>query len=117
MDHRTKATLAAAILTASACAAPQPISGAYRAADRQQAEVQAAEAVALDAIYKHRPTRALVDSVTAEIQVVAGFNYRFRVEMTGAPDYRDIYEVIVYEDLDGTFTVTKLEQLQGELNG
>ena len=110
----TLAIVLAAGLIASACESEPLIAGAYRPADREDASVKAAEALALDAIYREHPTRALVDSVTAEAQVVAGMNYRFHVEMTGSPEFRDIFEVVVYEDLDGTMAVTRLEPLQGE---
>ena len=104
----------ATLLSVSGCADEAgPIAGGWTPAARTADGVAEAEAVALDAIYREHPTRALVDSVAAETQVVAGMNYRFRVEMTGAPAFRDIFEVVVYEDLEGTLEVTRLEQLQG----
>lgn len=97
-----------------AAAREEPLAGGWMAADREDVDVKAAEAMALDAIYTEHPTRALVDSVSAEAQVVAGMNYRFRVEMTGAPEFRKIFVVTVYQDLDGAMAVTQLEQVQGQ---
>ena len=64
------------------------------------------------AIYKQYPTRALVDRVALETQVVAGLNYRFRVEMTGAPEARAIYSAVVYRNLDDDYELTTLDKLQ-----
>ncbi|MCI4645546.1 MAG: hypothetical protein MRY64_12270 [Hyphomonadaceae bacterium] len=64
------------------------------------------------AIYEQYPTRALVDSVALETQVVAGLNYRFRVEMTGSPESRAIYEGVVYRNLDNAYELTALSKVQ-----
>ena len=65
-----------------------------------------------EAIYTQYPTRALVDSVSLETQVVAGLNYRFRVEMTGSPEGRSVYTATVYRNLDDEYELTALDKLQ-----
>lgn len=90
----------------------QMIVGGYGAGDVSEPGAQTAYGLAQDAIYTAHPTRALVDKVELETQVVAGLNYRFRIEMTGSQDARDIYSVTVYRDLEGTYTVTDLTKLQ-----
>lgn len=68
----------------TAPAAPRPvIMGGYGAADLNDAGVKAAQAIAVNEIYTRQPTRALVDKVTVETQVVAGLNYRFNITMSG----------------------------------
>ena len=59
------------------------IVGGYVAADLNEPGVKAAQAVAVNEIYTQRPTRALVEKVGAEMQVVAGLNYRFTISMSG----------------------------------
>jgi len=89
-----------------------PIAGGYAPGDVSDPTAKAAYAMVQDAIYDKYPTRALVDVVTLETQVVAGLNYRFRVEMTGSPQARGIYEAVVYRDLDGDLELTRLDKLQ-----
>jgi hypothetical protein len=73
------------------------------------AEADEAQAFALDELYRRFPTRALVERVTAESQVVAGMNYHFIVEMSGSAGSSPVYDIIVYRDLEGEMSVTKLE--------
>ena len=116
------ATLAASIglaIVVSACAtsppqenaapaAPRPvITGGYGGADLNDAGVKAAQAIAVNEIYTRHPTRALVDKVTAETQVVAGLNYRFNITMSGGAAYR----VVVYRNLQGEMSVSSFEKL------
>lgn len=99
----------------SACTTPmaeQPapslaIVGGYGAADLADEGVKAAQALAVNEIYTRNPTRALVDKVSAETQVVAGLNYRFNITMTGGATYR----VIVFRNLQGGMSVTEFEKL------
>jgi hypothetical protein len=90
--------------------APEPepvVVGGYSPADLADETVKAAQAIAVDAIYTRDPTRALVDKVEAEQQVVAGMNYRFVITMTGGAKYG----VTVFRDLDGKMEVTEYAKL------
>ena len=79
-------------------AAQRPvIVGGYAPADANDAQVKAAEKMAVDEIYKREPQRSLVENVTRESQVVAGMNYRFTIKMSGA----NRYEVTVFNPLPG----------------
>ena len=87
---------------------PAPvITGGYSPASLNDEMTKAAQAVAVDAIYKRDPTRALVEKVEAEMQVVAGINYHFVITMTGGARYG----VTVYRKLDGTMEVTNYARL------
>ena len=88
--------------------APEPVvTGGYSPASLDDEMVKAAQAVAVDAIYTRDPTRALVEKVDAEMQVVAGLNYHFTITMTGGARYG----VTVYRKLDGTMEVTDYARL------
>jgi hypothetical protein len=84
-----------------------PIVGGYAPADLADETVKAAQVVATDAIYTRNPTRALVEKVEVEQQVVAGMNYRFTITMSGGAKYG----VTVYRDLDGKMEVTDYAKL------
>lgn len=86
---------------------PPMIVGGYSPANLADEGVKAAQAVAVNEIYTRNPTRALVDKVSAETQVVAGLNYRFTIIMTGGAAYR----VIVFRNLQGGLSVTSFEKL------
>lgn len=86
--------------------------GGYAPGDASTPGASVAYDMALEAIYAAYPTRALVDEVSMETQVVAGLNYRFRIEMTGAPESRSIYSVTVYRNLEDSYEVTDLTKLQ-----
>jgi hypothetical protein len=89
-------------------AAPSPVVvGGYAPADMNAPEVKAAYGVALGEVYKRNPTRALDEKKSAEQQVVAGMNYRFRIEMTGGA----VYSVTVYRDLQGAMAVSDYQKL------
>ena len=83
------------------------MTGGYSPASLDDEMTKAAQAVAVDAIYTRDPTRALVEKVEAEIQVVAGLNYRFVITMTGGARYG----VTVYRKLDSTMEVTEYARL------
>jgi len=89
-----------------------PIVGGYVPGDVSDPAAKAAYDMVHAAIYEQYPTRALVDAVSLETQVVAGLNYRFRVEMTGSPQARGIFEAVIYRDLDGNLSLTRLDKLQ-----
>lgn len=86
---------------------PPMIVGGYSAADLSDANVKAAQALAEKEIYTRHPTRAQVEKVSAETQVVAGRNYRFTIAMTGGASYR----VTVFQPLQGDMTVSAYEKL------
>ena len=73
-------------------------------------DYSAMEQFAIGAVYEARPTRALVDLV--EIVPSDGANTVFRIEMTGAPTARNIYNVEVSEAADGGFEMVQLDVLQ-----
>ncbi|MDP3493446.1 MAG: hypothetical protein Q8R82_10045 [Hyphomonadaceae bacterium] len=88
--------------------APAPmITGGYGSADLGAEDTKAAQAIAVNEIYTRHPTRALVDKVSAEVQVVAGLNYRFTIVMTGGAAYR----VVVFRSLQGQMSVSNFEKL------
>lgn len=92
-------------------AADSPLVSAYSETDDITAEMQSAEQFAQNAIYKAHPTRMLATTLSREVQVVAGLNYRFRIGMGGGGDaYKTVYTVVVYRDLDGGMQVTELSE-------
>jgi len=113
--------LFAFVLMAGACAnlpannppsaptvAPGPvIVGGYAPADMNDPNVKAAYGLALNELYRRNPTRALDEKKSAEQQVVAGMNYRFRIEMSG----RAVYSITVYRDLQGAMSVSDYQKL------
>ncbi|MEL6569873.1 MAG: hypothetical protein AAFQ22_15770 [Pseudomonadota bacterium] len=90
----------------------EPMPGGYGPGDASEPGAKMAYQIVEEAIYEQFPTRALVDVVALETQVVAGINYRFRVEMTGAPEARAIYEAVVYRSLNDTYELSRLEKIQ-----
>jgi hypothetical protein len=98
--------------TMPAATAQRPvIVGGYAPADANDADVKAAEALAVAEIYKREPQRGVVESVTRELQTVAGMNYRFTIKMTGVNSYL----VVVYKPLpgQGALSVTTFEKVTG----
>ena len=90
---------------------PMPmITGGYSATEVKGAEIEAARDLAVAEIYKQFPTRALVQKVMAEVQVVAGLNYRFRIQMSG--DSGPTYEAVVFRSLQNTMSVTSLKKVK-----
>ena len=87
--------------------APPMIVGGYSAADLSDANVKAAQAAAEKEIYTRNPTRALVEKVSAELQIVAGRNYRFTITMSGGSSYR----ITVFQPLQGEMSVSAYEKL------
>lgn len=83
------------------------IVGGYSPASATDAGVVAAQKLAVDEIYKRDPQRGIVETVSAEQQVVAGMNYRLTIKMTGVNRYR----VVVYKPLQGEMQVTSFEKL------
>lgn len=67
---------------------------------------------AVDQVYTQHPTRALVDTVDVEPAAELG-RYMVHVEMTGAPEFRDIFDLVVVEGADGELVLDSLQQVQG----
>ncbi len=88
------------------------VTGGYGTGDLEEDGAKTALSIATEAIYQRYPTRALVEAVTLETQVVAGLNYRYSIEMSGSQNARGIYEATVYRDLDDNFELTSLAKLQ-----
>jgi hypothetical protein len=86
------------------------IAGGYSATDVTGAEIEAARDLAVAEIYRQFPTRALVQKVMAEVQVVAGLNYRFRIQMSGGPG--PTYEAVVFRSLQNTMSVSSLKKVK-----
>ncbi len=104
---------ASAALTVSACASnPEPtpapasgqpvVVGGYAPAGGQEPGYAEAEALAIKTIYDRDPQRGIVKSKSGQVQVVAGLNFLFRIEMSSGT----IYNVTVYRDLQGNLSVT-----------
>jgi hypothetical protein len=91
----------------------QVIAGGYGTANEENPELEKARKLAIEELYTRFPSRALVERVTSEVQVVAGVNYKFLVEMSGAPDQRNRYEIVVFRSLDGKMRVTDVRKLNG----
>jgi hypothetical protein len=102
----------------AACATPAPkaeqviereavITGGYAKADESTVGAKEAQALAVSEIYKRNPTRALVEKVEVEVQVVAGLNYAFDITMTGGSRFK----VVVYRDLQNQMKVTDYEKV------
>jgi hypothetical protein len=87
---------------------PPVIAGGFGSADPASADVKAALALATDALYKKFPQRGLVEKSTAEVQVVAGLNYRFDIQMTGGKHYT----AVVFKPLKGDMQVSSVEEVK-----
>lgn len=86
--------------------------GAYVPSKADDPAVVAAERFAIEELYKAHPTRMLAEIASREIQVVAGLNHRFRIGMGGGNgNFRKMYEVVVYQPLDGALEVTRIEEI------
>lgn len=91
--------------------AAAPIAGGYGGANEETPYFREARARAIAEVYRRHPTRALVESATAEVQVVAGLNYRFIIAMSGDPETRPRYEVVIFRSLSGDYSVTDFKKL------
>jgi hypothetical protein len=96
--------LAAAACTTTPAEEPQGvIVGGFAPASGDEPGYKEAEALAIDTIYKREPQRSLVESKSAQVQVVAGLNFRFDIKMSG----QNRYTVQVYRNLQGGMEVTE----------
>jgi hypothetical protein len=87
---------------------PPVIVGGYTdagPANTANADETAARNLAVAELYRKFPTRALVEKVTVQTQVVAGLNYRFHITMSGGA----AYDVVVYRDLQNHMTITGVD--------
>ncbi len=119
MRHAVFMVSLAALAGAAACttpeamieqpaAQPQPmITGGYGPASLDNEWVKAAQAVAVNEIYRVDKTSATVQTVEVQQQVVAGMNFRFDITLSD----NSRFGVTVYRDLQGGMQVTKFEKL------
>jgi opacity protein-like surface antigen len=84
-----------------------PVTGGYGPASLDDAQVKEASDFAVSEIYKRDPTRALVESVTAEQQVVAGMNYNFEIKMSGGATFH----VTVHRNLQNEMSIGDYEKV------
>ena len=84
-----------------------PIVGGYAPANLESDAVKAAQAVALNEIYKNDKTSATIMKVEAQQQVVAGMNYKFDITLND----NSRFQVTVYRDLQGEMSVTGFVKL------
>ena len=75
-------------------------------------DIRAVEMFATDAIYTAHPTRALVDVLEVTPAAELG-RYMVHIEMTGSPEFRDVFDLVVFEQADGALELVSLEQVQG----
>ena len=80
--------------------------GGYAPVGPMDEGMQAARAIAMDAIYAREPTRPAVENVEASLQVVAGYNYAFAISLAGGARYY----VTVFRSPQNAFSVTRLEK-------
>lgn len=94
-----------AIIGLSACehTAPAPEAAATQT-------YTAIEQFAVQSVYEAHPTRALVDKI--DLVPSESEHTVLRVEMTGAPEFRKIYQLHISEAEDGAFTLENMETLQ-----
>lgn len=85
-----------------------PMPGGFAPGDPAEPGAKVAYSMVENAIYQRVEPGVLVDRVTLETQVVAGLNYRFQVEMTGAPDGGATFIAVVYRSLDDAFELVSL---------
>jgi len=90
----------------------QPIVGGYAEADANDPFAREAEAAAIDALYTAHPTRMIATVTKREVQVVAGLNHRLEIGLGGGEgSYKKMYEVVVYQKLDGMLEVTSIKEI------
>jgi Cystatin domain len=87
--------------------ADMPMPGGFGPASLEDPQVKEASDLAISEIYKRDPTRALVESVSAEMQVVAGLNYVFQIKMTGGATFN----VKVFRSLQNELSITNYEKV------
>jgi hypothetical protein len=101
------AMVAAAGCTTTPAEEPGPmVVGGFAPASGDEPGYKEAESLAIDTIYTREPQRSLVESKNAQVQVVAGLNFRFDIKMSG----QNRYTVQVYRDLQGKMEVTEFRK-------
>ncbi|MGB3625312.1 MAG: hypothetical protein WA989_05785 [Henriciella sp.] len=103
------AALALSACQGANCADKQP---AGLTVAMPEAKQDAAKSAALDEIYERYPTRAMVDASATTARARAPGVYDVHVEMTGSPEARAIYDVVVTETPDGTLEIRTFYKTQ-----
>lgn len=80
--------------------------------EKAEAMVDAAESLALNAVYTRYPTRALVESSETVKVSDDPAVFESHIEMTGSPDTRAIYDVEVTAEAVGEMAVTGFNKVQ-----
>ena len=106
-------SLLPAALMAGCAANPKPerpamMVGGYGPANLDDVLVKQAEDFAIAELYKRFPSRATVEKVTAESQIVAGANYHFHIKMSGFSGHA--YDVLVFRSLQGELTLKDIQK-------
>lgn len=99
---------------APACHHFMPVeeTGEAVAEDAKISDIRAVEVFAADAVYTAHPTRALVDIIEVTPAAELG-RYMVHIEMTGLPEFRDVFDLVVFDQGDGVLELVSLEQVQG----
>lgn len=89
----------------------QPVAGGYTAQDPASPDMQAAatKAVELLKARANDPSLTLGKVLSAQTQVVAGLNYRLRVELGSASGPQTV-TLTLYRDLQGAYQLTAVER-------
>lgn len=70
----------------------------------------AIEQFAVQSVYEAHPTRALVDKI--DLVPSESDHTVLRIEMTGAPEFRKIYQLQISQSESGAFQLENMETLQ-----
>jgi hypothetical protein len=84
------------------------ISGGFGEANESAPGYAEARALALRELKKKAPRRAKVETISSEVQVVAGLNYRFEIGLSNGQRW----EVVVFRNLQGRQSVSRIGKLQ-----
>lgn len=89
----------------------QPVAGGYTAQDPASPDMQAAATKAVELLKTRAsdPSLTLGKVLSAQTQVVAGLNYRLRVELGSASGPQTL-TLTLYRDLQGGYQLTAVER-------
>jgi 2-keto-4-pentenoate hydratase/2-oxohepta-3-ene-1,7-dioic acid hydratase in catechol pathway len=93
-------------ISATSIDAEANIVGGFAKADLSDPNVKEAAAFALQGLRSRAAGKSSWEIVTAETQVVAGLNYRFRAKELGS---NRSAEAVVYRNLEGPLFLTSIE--------